>query len=63
MLRIRIRWIDMFLGLPDPHPDLLVKDMDPYPDPSIIKELQRMPLKTSEVLFFQAAKISLFSKS
>ena len=38
VLRIRIRWIHMFLGLPDP----LVKGMDPDPapdldlDPSII---------------------------
>jgi hypothetical protein len=31
---IRIR---MFLGLPDPHPDLLVTstDLDPAPDPSL----------------------------
>ncbi len=35
MLRIRIRRILIFLGLPDPHPDPSVKDMDP--DPSIIK--------------------------
>jgi hypothetical protein len=26
----------MFLGLPDPHPDPLVKDIEP--DPSIIKQ-------------------------
>jgi hypothetical protein len=32
VLRIRIR---MFLGLLDPHPDPLVKGMDPAPDPSI----------------------------
>ncbi len=30
----RIRRIHMFLGLPDSHPDSLVRDMDP----SIIKE-------------------------
>jgi hypothetical protein len=29
--RIRIRRIHMFLGLPDPHPDPLVRDMDPDP--------------------------------
>jgi hypothetical protein len=28
----------MFLGLPDPAPDLLVRGMDPAPDPSIIKQ-------------------------
>ncbi len=27
----------MFLGLLDPAPDPLVKDMDPDPDPSVIK--------------------------
>jgi hypothetical protein len=27
----------MFLSLPDPHPDSLVRDTDPDPDPSIIK--------------------------
>jgi hypothetical protein len=31
VLRIRIR---MFLGLPDPHPDPLVKSTDPAPNPS-----------------------------
>ncbi len=36
VLRIRIRRIHMLLGLPDPHPDQLVKDMDP--DPTIIKQ-------------------------
>ncbi len=36
VLRIRIRRIHIFLGLPDPHPDLLVRDTDP--DPSIIKQ-------------------------
>jgi hypothetical protein len=37
VLRIQICRIHMFLDLPDPHPDLLVKDMDPDsdPDPSI----------------------------
>ncbi len=37
-IRIRIRRIHMFLGFPDPHPDQLVKDMypDPNPNPSII---------------------------
>jgi hypothetical protein len=33
-IRIRIHWIHMFLGLPDPEP--LVRGMDP--DPSIIKQ-------------------------
>jgi hypothetical protein len=33
-IRIRIHRIPMFLGLQDP--DLLVRDMDPDPDPSII---------------------------
>jgi hypothetical protein len=32
--RIRIRRIHMFLGLPDP----LVRNTDPVPDPSIIKQ-------------------------
>jgi hypothetical protein len=35
MLRIRILRIHMSLGLPNPHQDPLVKDMDP--DPSIAK--------------------------
>ncbi len=35
-IRIRIHRIHMFLGLPDP--DLLVRGMDPDPDPSIIKQ-------------------------
>jgi hypothetical protein len=34
VLRIHIRRIHMFLGLPDPHPDALVRDTDP----SIIKQ-------------------------
>jgi hypothetical protein len=40
VLRIRISGIHMFLDLPDTHPYLLVKDMDPEsdPDPSIIKQ-------------------------
>jgi hypothetical protein len=40
VLRIRI-WIHrirMFLGLLDPDPDLLVRGMDPAPDPSIIMQ-------------------------
>jgi hypothetical protein len=41
-IHIRIRRIHMFLGLPDPHPDPLVRDMDPDsapdPDPSIVKQ-------------------------
>jgi hypothetical protein len=36
MLRIRIRRNHMFLGLPNPNQ--LVKDTDPAPDPSIIKQ-------------------------
>jgi hypothetical protein len=36
VLRIRIRRIHMFLGFPVPHPDTLIRDMDP--DPSIIKQ-------------------------
>jgi hypothetical protein len=36
VLRIRIRRIHMFLGLPDPDP--LVRGMDPDPDPSIIMQ-------------------------
>jgi hypothetical protein len=36
VLRIRIRRIQMFLGLPDP--DLLVRDTVPDPDPSIAKK-------------------------
>jgi hypothetical protein len=35
VLRIRIHWIHMFLGLLDPDP--LVRGMDPDPDPSITK--------------------------
>ncbi len=34
----------MLLGLPDPHPDLLVKDMDPDPDPSIIMQNSKKTL-------------------
>jgi hypothetical protein len=41
-IRIRIHRIHMFLGLPDPGPDTLVRDMDPAldpdPDPSIIMQ-------------------------
>ncbi len=29
VVRIQIRWIRMFLGLPDPHPDPLVRGTDP----------------------------------
>ncbi len=36
MFRIRIHRIHMFLGLPDPDPDPIVRGMDP--DPSIIKQ-------------------------
>jgi hypothetical protein len=36
VLRIRIHQIHLFLGLLDPDPDPLVRDMDP--DPSIIKQ-------------------------
>ena len=36
MIGKKLCWIHMFLGLPDPHPDTLVRDMDP--DPSIIKQ-------------------------
>ncbi len=36
VLRIRIRRIHMFLGILDPEPDPLDRDMDP--DPSIIKQ-------------------------
>jgi hypothetical protein len=37
-IRIRIHRIRMFLGLPDPAPDPLVRGMDPepVPDPSVI---------------------------
>jgi hypothetical protein len=35
VLRIRIH---MFLGLPDPYPDPLVRGMDSDPDPSIIMQ-------------------------
>jgi hypothetical protein len=31
--------IYMFLGLPDPHSNPLVRDMYPDPDPSIIKQM------------------------
>jgi hypothetical protein len=35
---ISVLRIHMFLGLPDPHPDPLVRDMEPDPDPSIMKQ-------------------------
>jgi hypothetical protein len=35
VFRIRIHWVHMFLGFPDPDP--LVRGMDPDPVPSIIK--------------------------
>jgi hypothetical protein len=38
VLGIRINRIHMFLGLPDPDPDPLVRGMDSYPDPSIIMQ-------------------------
>jgi hypothetical protein len=38
VLRIRIRRTRMFLGLPDPDQDPLVRGTDPDPDPSIIKQ-------------------------
>ncbi len=38
VLRIRIRRVHMFLSLSDLHPDPLVKDMNPDPDPSIMKQ-------------------------
>jgi hypothetical protein len=42
LLRIRIRGIHMFLGLPDPNSDPLVRytDQDPAPDPDpfVIKQ-------------------------
>jgi|688.fasta_scaffold196355_1 hypothetical protein len=42
VLRIRVYKIHMFLGLPDPDSDPLVRDtdpdLDPDPDPSIIKQ-------------------------
>ncbi len=34
-IRIRIHRINMFLGLPDPYPDPLVRGVDPDPDHSI----------------------------
>ncbi len=37
-IRIRIYRIRMFLGLPYPNSDPLVRGMDPDPDPSIIKQ-------------------------
>jgi hypothetical protein len=36
VFRIRIHWIHMFLGLPDPYP--LVRGMDPDVDRSVIKQ-------------------------
>jgi hypothetical protein len=36
VLRIRIHWIHMFLGLLEPDPDPLVRGMDP--DPSIVMQ-------------------------
>ncbi len=36
VFRIRIHRVHMFLGLPDPYPDPLVRGVDPDPDPSII---------------------------
>jgi hypothetical protein len=34
----------MFLGLPDPDPDPLVRGMDPDPDPSIIMKNSKKTL-------------------
>ncbi len=35
VFRIRIHRIHVFLGLPDPYPDPLVRGMDPDPDPAL----------------------------
>jgi hypothetical protein len=43
-IRIRIRRIHMFLGFPDPHPDPLVRDMDPYPAPDHQAKIVRKTL-------------------
>jgi hypothetical protein len=37
VLGIRIRWIRMFLGLPDPDP--IVSGMDPDPDSSLFSKV------------------------
>ncbi len=37
-IRIRIHRIHMFFGLLDPDPDLLVRGMDPDPDPYIMQK-------------------------
>jgi len=36
VLRIRISWIRIFLGILDPDPDPVVRDTDPDPDLSTI---------------------------
>jgi hypothetical protein len=38
VMKIRIRRIRMFLGLPDPDPYQLVRGTDPAPKPSTIKQ-------------------------
>jgi hypothetical protein len=43
-IQIRIRRIHMFLGLPEAHPDPLVRDTDPDLDPSIIKKNSKKTL-------------------
>jgi hypothetical protein len=37
-MRIRIHKVNIFLSLLDPNTDLLVRGMDPDPDPSIMKQ-------------------------
>ncbi len=37
VLRIRIHWLHMFLGLLDPDPDPLVRGMDPDSDPAVLR--------------------------
>ena len=36
LIRIRIHWIHMILGIPEPDLDPLVRGMDPDPDPTLL---------------------------
>ncbi len=57
VLRIRIRRIRMFLGLPDP--DLLARGTDPDPDPSIIKQKRVRTTLIPTVLWLLSDFLSL----
>ncbi len=42
----------MFLGLPNPHPDPLVRDTDPEPAPSIIKQNNKKNIDSYSFMTF-----------